>query len=90
MSQRSGGRIADEALQEALRRLADHLEPKLDELVDELHQHYLTEIPGYVNIPADPARQSARETLHAWILQIRSGQLPEDGDRTDIAAQATT
>jgi hypothetical protein len=92
MSQTSSGPAsrggADDALLEALRRVADYLEPQLDELVDRLVEHYRDQIPGYTAIPAQPARDSTRETLEAWILQIRSGQLPEDADRSAIADQA--
>jgi hypothetical protein len=67
-------------------RLAEQLEPRLDELAAELTELYREQIPGYADVPADSVRENTRAILDVWLHQVRSGQLPADSDEESIAA----
>ncbi|MFT3865679.1 MAG: helix-turn-helix domain-containing protein [Solirubrobacterales bacterium] len=86
LSAADGG--TEEVLRVAMGRVADRLEPRLEELVDDLTALYRDQIPGYTEIPVETTRENTRDTLQVWLAQVRSGTLPEDSDGTEIGALA--
>jgi hypothetical protein len=76
----------DPVVQAAFLRLADQLEPRLDELAAELTELYREQIPGYADVSAGSVRENTRAVLEVWLQQVRSGQLPQEADEESIAA----
>jgi hypothetical protein len=78
--------VRDADVRVGFMRLAEQLEPRLDELAAELTELYREQIPGYADVPAGSVRKNTRAILDVWLHQVRNGQPPEDADEESIAA----
>jgi PucR C-terminal helix-turn-helix domain len=83
----SGDDVAED-LRAVMRRVADLIEPRLEELVTAMVELYCDQIPGYTLIPEEITRQNTLDTVLVWLAEVRSGVLPEQSDGTEIAELA--